>query len=410
MTPAHAILLCTATLALIVGMVAVREIRRRNMQRWLGSYALHALSRRFTGRPPRDGQVHVLLCIADHFEPAWGGASNAAADARVSAWVSEYPRTLGGFRDSDGRPPRHTFFYPIDQYESRHVDALAGLCRAGFGEIEIHLHHDHDTAESLDRTLRRFTQLLADRHGLLGRWARPPAGAGVQEGSAAYGFVHGNWALDNSRPDGRWCGVHNELDVLHRTGCYADFTLPSAPDITQTRKINSIYYAAGDRARPAAHDRGVDVGAAMGHPAGPMLIQGPLLIARPKGRLLPRVENACVQAGQPLTMERMNAWLRAGVRIRTRPDWLFVKLHTHGAAEANQPVLCGPPAADFHRGLADRAARDPRFKFYYVTAREMYNLARAAEAGWAGLVASVRDFAVLPPRPNVDICPKSDKE
>jgi hypothetical protein len=30
-----------------------------------------------------------------------------------------------------------------------------------------------------------------------------------------------------------------------------------------------------------------------------------------------------------------------------------------------------------------------------VTAREMYNLARAAEAGWEGTVAGARDYELL---------------
>ena len=44
------------------------------------------------------------------------------------------------------------------------------------------------------------------------------------------------------------------------------------------------------------------------------------------------------------------------------------------------------------RGARPRAAADPNFHFHYVTAREMYNLARAAEAGWTGSVAEARDF------------------
>ena len=80
-----------------------------------------------------------------------------------------------------------------------------------------------------------FKELLADRHGLLARRR--------DTGELPYGFIHGNWALDNSRPDGRCCGVNNELAILRETGCYADFTLPSAPSPAQTAKINSIYYA-----------------------------------------------------------------------------------------------------------------------------------------------------------------------
>ena len=37
---------------------------------------------------------------------------------------------------------------------------------------------------------------------------------GVTLYGAAYAFVHGNWALDNSRPDGRWCGIDAELPRL----------------------------------------------------------------------------------------------------------------------------------------------------------------------------------------------------
>ncbi|MBK8740376.1 MAG: hypothetical protein IPM02_13005 [Betaproteobacteria bacterium] len=74
-----------------------------------------------------------------------------------------------------------------------------------------------------------------------------------------FAFIHGNWCLDNSRRDGRWCGVNNELRVLGELGCYADFTLPSAPSDTQTRKINSIYYANDDSTHPKSHDDGVDL-------------------------------------------------------------------------------------------------------------------------------------------------------
>jgi hypothetical protein len=359
------------------------EIRRRNLQYWLGSYLLQ-FNRR---RRPR-GKVHVLLCISDHFEPAWGGADQAKADERVAAWTSQYPKLFGDFRDSDGQPPRHTFFYPIDEYESRHVDALAGLCRQGFGEVEIHLHHDNDTAENLHRTLSQFTQLFSQQHELLGR---------TVSGRPMYGFVHGNWALDNSRPDGRRCGVNNELDVLRRTGCYADFTLPSAPDVSQTRKINSIYYAVGKDGCSKSHEFGFDVGRPPAPQDSLMLIQGPLLLGWSKGHLIPRIENGCIQHSQPPTMERLDQWMKANVHVASRPDWLFVKLYTHGATEANQQVLLGDAMVEFHRSLAKRAAGDSQFCFHYVAAREMYNIARAAEAGWEGSVDSARDYEIGPP-------------
>lgn len=359
-------------------------MNRRHLNRWLVSYLREIPAQRQKMR--RLGEpFHLLLCIADHFEPKNGAPPSEVARKRVEDWVKDYPQRFGDLRDSDGRSPRHTFFYPIDEYDQEELDALADLCKGGFGEVEIHLHHDGDTAESLRANLLKFKELLTQRHRLLARDRRT--------GLPAYGFIHGNWALDNSRPDGHWCGVNNELDILRETGCYADFTLPSAPSPTQTRKINSIYYAKDDPQRPLSHDSGLDVGTIPPPTDALMLIQGPLLLnwGQRKWGLLPKVENGCLQASQPPSIDRLDLWLRAGVQVPSRPDWFFVKLHTHGAPEANRQMLLGEPMVQFHRALAQRAACDRNFHFHHVTAREMYNLVKAAEAGWKGPVDAMRD-------------------
>ena len=314
------------------------------------------------------------------------------ADQRVGNWIEKYPQAAGEFRDEDGRAPQHTFFYPIEQYNAEHVRSISSLCRGGSGEVEIHLHHDHDTADNLRRTLLHYTRLFQERHGLLSRHRH--------SGELAYGFIHGNWALDNSGSQGRWCGVNNELDVLRETGCYADFTLPAVPSRAQTWQINSIYYAVDDPLRPKSHNRGIPVGAGVRPERALMLIQGPLVLdwQRRKYGVLPRIENGCIQANQPLATVRINAWLKASVRVSKRPDWFFVKLHTHGAPEANQQVLLGDAMRRFHAGLARRASTNPLFHFHYVTAREMYNLARAAECGLECPVSQARDFELIGPR------------
>jgi hypothetical protein len=184
---------------------------------------------------------------------------------------------------------------------------------------------------------------------------------------------------------------------LHETGCYADFTLPAAPEPQQTRKINSIYYAVGAPGRAKSHDRGIDVGTAQAPAQGLMIIQGPLVLdwTRRKWGVLPRIENACIQSNQPATIARVARWLQARVQVASRPDWFFVKLHTHGAPEWNQKVLLGEPMVQFHEALARRARDDPDFHFHYVTAREMYNLVKAAEMGWQGSVADALDFELV---------------
>ncbi len=331
----------------------------------------------------------MLICLADHFEPMHGRPPLRVARARVERWLTDYPRQFAGLRDSDGRCPRHTFFYPPEEYEPEFLDALAELCRQGYGEVEIHLHHDGDTRAELARTLTEYRQRLAEEHGLLSFHRTT--------GAPAYGFIHGNWALCNSRPDGRWCGVNDELDVLRETGCYADFTMPSAPHATQARAINRIYYARTIPGRPRSHDRGIDVGTAPAPADGLMLIQGPLALdwSRPKYRVLPRLENGCVQASQPASLTRLPLWIKARVQVPQRPDWYFVKLHCHGAPEDAHETLLGAPMVAFHEALARYAEDNPWFHYHYVTAREMYNLARAAAAGWGGSVAAARDFELI---------------
>jgi hypothetical protein len=49
----------------------------------------------------------------------------------------------------------------------------------------------------------------------------------------------------------------------------------------------------------------------------------------------------------------------------------------------------------FHRDLADRSRRDPHFHYHYVTAREMYNLVKAAEDGWKGTIIEALDYRLV---------------
>jgi hypothetical protein len=293
--------------------------------------------------------------------------------------------------DADGVKPQHTFFYPEEEYRPEHLDALARLCSAGYGEIEVHLHHDNDTDAGLREKLRRFTHLLHHDHGALSK--------DVATGALRWGFIHGNWALDNSRPDGRWCGVNNEIAILREEGCYADFTFPSAPDETQPAIVNAIYYATDDPAKPRSHDRGTKVRVGGGCPNGLMIIQGPLgpNWASRKLGIFPRLENADVRLSQPPAPRRVDSWVRTGISVVGRPEWIFVKIHTHGTQEPDMPILLGQPARQMFAHLQDRYNDGANYRLHYVSAREMYNIAKAAEAGRSGDPGQYRDF--LLPRP-----------
>ena len=343
----------------------------RQMHIWIGESI-----RRAIGRSPKMGSelMHIFVAITDHFEPAWQRPSYEQECARVETWVRRYPVMTAKHRDADGRCPQHTFFYPEEEYRPEHLDKLARLCQAGLGDVEIHLHHDHDTEEGLREKLLRFKMILHERHGLLHR--------NDQTGEIEYGFIHGNWALDNARKDGKWCGVNNELIVLRETGCYADFTLPSAPSDTQTRKINSIYYAVDDPLRPKSHDTGIEVEVGKAPAGDLMIIQGPLALnwSSRKWGILPRIENGELSSDNPPTPRRIDRWIRQHIHVKGRPHWIFVKLHTHGAQEQNFETLLGQPMDAMLSYLETVYNDGQRYRLHYVTAREMYELIRAAES------------------------------
>jgi hypothetical protein len=358
---------------LIVIATLVVVIRRRNMQYWLPSYFA---ATRSIERPNASEIMHVFLAICDHWEPFNNAATSSVAMEKVERWAKEYPRRYDAFRDSEGRPPQHTFFYPMEEYRPEHIDRIASLCRAGFGDVEVHLHHENDTAAALEDKLAGFSQTLFHRHGLLRRHPRT--------GEIAYGFIHGNWALCNSRPDGAWCGVDQELTSLIKTGCYADFTMPSAPSPTQTRMINSIYYAQDIPGRRKSHDFGIKAQVGRLAPADHLLmIQGPLTLDWQQRRFgfIPRIENGDVTCGREMSSLRMSQWLRAGVQVVGQPNWRFVKLHTHGCKDGNIDAWLGSDMQQFHRDLQAFAIDQPLVRYHYVTAWEMAQLVHQAEAG-----------------------------
>ena len=294
-------------------------------------------------------------------------------------------------KDSDGNPPKHSFFYPEEEYREEHLAKLTALCEKVFGEIEIHLHHDNDTATGLREKLLGFLKVLDETHHVI---AKDP-----ETGNYQFAFIHGNWALDNSRKDGRWCGVQNELAVLAKAGCYADFTLPSAPSETQTAKINSIYYATGRDGKSKSHDNGEDLVAGKKGSGDLVIIQGPLCLNWNKRKfgLFPRIENSDIRKNSPPTNQRVDMWINCSIQVKSQPLWRFVKIHTHGTQETDMDTLLGKPTDSMFSYLEEKYNDGKNFVLHYVSAREMYNIAKAAEAGKTGNPNLYRDFSIRRP-------------
>lgn len=357
----------------------------RNAQRWLPGY-LAARAARFAERIPASTTVDVLFCVADHYEPNHGGVNRRIQIERVRRWVDDYPRFAEGLRDADGRPPRYSFFFPAEVYDAALVAPLAELCHAGLGELEVHLHHDRDTSDNLRATLTRFTRTLADRHGLLSR---------DHQGQLAYGFIHGNWALDNSHPGGLDCGVNDEITILRETGCYADFTMPSVSFDSQSRVVNRVYFAIDIPDEAASHLTGPLARAGEAAPAtGLLMIPGALALdwRRRIAGVAPRIDASAIDYRTLPSFERFARWLGTGVSVVGRPEWTFIKAHTHGAPERNADVLLGGPLRKMLVEALARLNDGTRCRLHFVTAREMANIVLAAIDGHAGNAGQFRDY------------------
>ncbi len=342
-------------------------------------------TRRADNRP-----TDLFLCLVDHYEPQVGSPTRAVARTRVEHWMERYPQIADSHRDADGMRPTHSFFYPWDEYDEWEMDRIAELCAGGYGEVEIHLHHRDDTEETLRQKLRAAVEAFRD-HGVL---------ADGTDGRPTFAFIHGNWALANSREEnGRnYCGVNDEIALLQEAGCYADFTFPAWQNLAQPRQTNQIYYGMSRADRPKGYDFGQEARVGSQRPKGLLLVQGPLVpfVARTGGRWRVAVDDSDLASYRRYRPERLDRWVKAGVHVAGRPDRLFIKLHCHGAADRNRSVLL---EEDLEAMFSDAEARyndGARYRLHYVTAREMANIVWATEAGIEDLQAA-RDWVIKPP-------------
>jgi hypothetical protein len=357
--------------------------------RWLPGYAWQRLTR----SAPR-GKVHLIFALADHFEPAIvpedgrARAPFAEQERRIERWCSEYPRSIDSWRDHEGLPFVHTYFYPAEQYDRGLVDRLARHCHEGWGEIEIHLHHGldaPDTAENTRRLLVAFRDALVLNHSSLCFLDG--------SGDPRYGFVHGNFTLANSAA-GYACGIDNEMQILAETGCYADFTLPAAPfHPAQIGKINSLYECSLPLNTKAPHRNGLDLSVGRPPQTFPLMVQGPLMLDfdRHARNGMGRFENASLNSSNPPSLRRLKLWKKAAISVRHRPDWLFIKLHCHSMDPTQQDAVLGGAWQRFLAELVGGAA-DRQEVIHFVTARQMANIAWAACDGREGNPGDYRDY------------------
>ena len=366
------------------------------LSRWLPGYLWQRVARH---RPP--SRTHLIFALVDHFEPGIVPEDGSARapypeqERRLERWCREYPLRFGAYRDAEGRPFVHSYFYPAEQYDRTLIARLAEHCRTGWGEIEIHLHHGvqvPDSAENTRRQLIEFRDRLAEEHACLSYWG--------DSAEPRYAFVHGNFALANSN-HGRACGVDSEMQILAETGCYADMTLPTgAFHPAQIGKINSLYECGLPLTERAPHRRGRNLSRGRAPQIFPLMVEGPLMPAfrsGGSGRLV-RIDNAALTGANPATLERLRRWKRAAISVEGRPDWLFIKLHCHGMDPRHEEAMLGSSMQNFLRELTT-GAEERNEVLHFTSAREMVNIILAACDGKEGNPGEYRDYRLRRVRP-----------
>jgi hypothetical protein len=324
----------------------------RHAEIWLAPYLNQRLNWWMSGTWRQ--VKRVWFTITDHYEPYWHNTDDQLARERVDRWVRLWPAIAGRHQDSTGRHPQYCFFYPEEEYRPHLMDSLSSLVRRGWGDVEIHLHHDRDTQQAFLERMNGFIRTLHTQHGLLRR-----------NGDAlVFGFIHGNWCLDNSRPDGRWCGLNNEITLLKQLGCYADFTMPCGPSPIQARTLNTIYWAVDDPAKPKSYDCGPRVGR---NATGDLLmIPGPFGL-RFSERIVPRMETGEIAHNDPPTQYRVKRWLDLAPVVGAE---CFVKLYTHGTQEKNSQLLLEGGLDELFTSLRAECGRRG-WELRYATAWEL---------------------------------------
>jgi len=136
------------------------------------------------------------------------------------------------------------------------------------------------------------------------------------------------------------------------------------------------------------------------------MVEGPLSLRFEgvNGRRSLGIENGSLSLMDPPSLYRLQLWKRAAIRVKGRPDWLFIKLQCHGMDPRDKEAVLGARLQSFLHELVE-GATDRGETLHFVSAREMANIILAACDGREGNPGEYRDYRLkrlranpIPPR------------
>ena len=329
-----------------------------------------------------DNEKHILFFMVDHYEP--GTREGNIENNR--AWLDKFRVISDKYRDDFGTPFQYTWFYPNEARVKEIAADLADAVRDGYGEVELHW---HISAGDLDKKYGggSFAEHLAEAI----QWYQQFGFfiTDEPEPKTAFAYIAGNWDLDGVRtPQSESHGITDQITQLNKAGCYADFTYSTIGTNAQPAKVNAIYYVTDDPTVSKSHNTGVDVEVGKVVDDRFMIFQGPIEITW-NGEL----EYGAMESDPSFSPARIDKWIDANIHVHGRPEWVFVKVYSHGMQ--SRFVVLDHDMAWMLESLKQRC-EERGIKLHFVTAREAYNIVKAAEAGEKGNPEEYRDYKIPP--------------
>jgi hypothetical protein len=282
--------------------------------------------------------------------------------------------------DSDGRKFQLTFACPGRDTDSTTLYMLTDYCRRGLGEVEYLIPWDYSSEVSMRDELGQGLRFFNSRGWM------------STVGSEIRFAVVGEGRGDERGGD----DFRKQASVLSDLGCYADMSFPGARNSLQQSSVNTMFMVSSADYDP--YNESDELRAGRLGKGGLLVVEGPFLIDWTDWRftLRPYVEDGYLSPETPPDPGRVDSWVRANVHVIGQPNWIFVKLTIGGLSNAASAQSLGHSFDQSLMYLEEVYNDSEMYRLHYVTAREMYNVAMAAQALQNGDAGLFRDYLIEP--------------
>ena len=166
-------------------------------------------------------------------------------------------------------------------------------------------------------------------------------------------------------------GITDQIQKLVDQGCYADFTFSTIGTNAQPSTVNSLYYVKDDPDEPKSYDTGQPstVGQTVDNQL--LIFQGPSALSWNGD-----IEYGAIENDPRFEPGRISKWIDANIHVHGRPEWVFVKVYSHGA-QSQDVVL----AHDMDWMLASlrEECKQREIKLHFMSGREAFNVIKSAD-------------------------------